>query len=298
MDLKKPLTFEELAGQMQAHNLAVHDKSKAIDMLQKVSYYRLSGYLLQFRVSENDSDLQNVSFEDLAAIYGFDSELRSLLRKYIEIIEVYYRTQIAHWFSLARCIAPPHDQHYDENNFYRKQHYREVMEKYQQDKRDYYGDSLVMLHHDAQYGGHEPLWVITEILSFSNVSKLYSSMCDSDREKIAKEVGTSSDMLSSHLHCLTILRNKCAHAARLYNQTMDKRARLPSGFLKSNPSIDNNSLFAYIIVLLKRLPDDETKKEFIAEYTSLIKRYNDSVDMQLIGMPESFNSILVYNRNP
>lgn len=296
MDLKKPLTFEQLADRMEEHHLFMKDRSEVVRFLRQVSYYRLSGYLLSYRVSENDSDLDGASFENLLAIYSFDSALRSFLRKYIEIAEVYYRTQISHWFSLSRCSAPPHDQHYDERNFYRKQSYREVMQKYRSDKDAYYRDSLVMRHHRMQYGGREPLWVITEILSFSNLSKLYNSMYDGDKRRIAASVGTGHDMLSNHLHCITLLRNKCAHAARLYNTKMSKPVRFPQSFLRANPSIDNDSLFAYIVMLLKRLPDELSKRAYISDFSHLVEQYRESVDMHLIGMPENYNAVLVKNR--
>lgn len=298
MDLKKPLPFDELADKMEEHHLVVNDRSEAIRVLQHISYYRLSGYLLPYRLSQNDSDLKDVAFEDLMAIYNFDSDLRNFLRKYIEIAEVYYRTQISHWFSLSRCSAPPHDQHYDDHNFYRKQSYHDVMRKYESDKAEYYGDSLVMRHHRERYGGHEPLWVITEILSFSNLSKLYNSMYYSDKDLIANAVGTGREVLSNHLHCITILRNKCAHAARLYNTRMSKPVQLPAYFLRANLEIKNNSLFAYIIMLLKRLPDDPTKKDYIAEFTRIVEKYRETVDMRFIGIPDkcNYNAVLAQNR--
>lgn len=169
MDLKKPLPFDELADKMEEHHLVVNDRSEAIRVLQHISYYRLSGYLLPYRLSQNDSDLKDVAFEDLMAIYNFDSDLRNFLRKYIEIAEVYYRTQISHWFSLSRCSAPPHDQHYDEHNFYRKQSYHDVMRKYESDKAEYYGDSLVMQRDKADEEEEREvivfLWFVHDIKS-------------------------------------------------------------------------------------------------------------------------------------
>lgn len=296
MDLKEPLPFEKLAERMEEHHVIIPDKAEAVRFLRKTGYYRLTGYLLQYRVSENNSDLQPVSFHDLLAIYNFDSEIRNFLRKYIEIAEIYYRTQISHWFSLMRCSEPPHDQHYDERDFYLKKSYREVMQKYNRDKKEYYGDTLVMQHHQQQYGGREPLWVITEILSFSNLSKLYKSMHDEEQIKIAKEVGARNDVLANHLHCITILRNKCAHAARLYNTKMAKPAKLPKRFLKSYPDIKNNSLFAYMVMLLKRMPDEETKEDFIREFTDIAERNKTAVDLRLIGMPENYKKVLTANK--
>ena len=54
----------------------------------------------------------------------------------------------------------------------------------------------------------------------------------SDKEAIAEAVGVSRDTLANHLHCLSVLRNKCAHGARLYNTTFNPPAHLTKQFLQ------------------------------------------------------------------
>ena len=49
------------------------------------------------------------------------------------------------------------------------------------------------------------LWVIVELMSFSNMSKLYSSMYYSEKDAIARMVGVGKDTLENHLHCLSVL---------------------------------------------------------------------------------------------
>ena len=89
--------------------------------------------------------------------------------------------------------------------------------------------------------------------------KLYSSMYYSEKDAIAHMVGIGRDTLENHLHCLSVLRNKCAHAARMYNTDFNPPAKFTTSFLRKHPEIKNNSLFAYTLVLLKRLPDESSK---------------------------------------
>ena len=131
-----------------------------------------------------------------------------------------------------------------------------------------------------------------ELMSFSNISKLYSCMYFSEQDVIASCVGTGSQMLENHLHCLAVLRNKCAHAARMYNTEFNPPAKLSGRFLKKHPEIKNNSLFAYTIILLKRLPDEESKKVFVTSLEAVIEEYRDSIDLNCIGFPENFSDIL------
>ncbi|MCR4866079.1 MAG: Abi family protein, partial [Lachnospiraceae bacterium] len=114
MDLKQPLTYDEQLAKLIEHglNFSCENKMYYKEILERVNYYRFTGYALQFRVGENDSDFApGTTFEQIYDIYLFDEELRNLLWKYVEVAEVYYRSQIAYNYSLAKCIDPPHDQH-------------------------------------------------------------------------------------------------------------------------------------------------------------------------------------------
>lgn len=295
MNLKKPATFDEQIGILEKHGISINNCKHAKDILKFVNYYRLTGYALQFRVSENESLYTgNISFDDVYNIYKADEHLRNLLRLYIEKAEIYYRTQIAYGFAISKCTVPPYDQHYNENNFYDKGGYTRVMENFGREK-DYYKDSLIVKHHKDKYSGKMPIWVMVELMSFSGLSKLYKSMYISEKSEIAKAIGVNYTTLENHLHCLSVLRNKCAHGARLYNTEFYPPAKFTSEFLKRNPEIKNNSLFAYILILLKRLPDKQSKQELIESVQNLIEQYKNDIDIKLMGFPTNY--ISVFNNN-
>lgn len=291
INLKAPLSFEDQCARLKSHGMIISDLSTAKDFLSKVNYYRFSGYFLQFRKSENQSDLVNgITFEKIVEIYKFDEELRNTSRKYLENIEIFYRTQISYYFSMEKCVCPPHTQHYDINNFYNKTGFSEVINSFNSQKK-YYKDSLVLQHHDKVYSGKMPLWVIVEFLSFSNLSKLFNAMYISDKNVIANALGTSGKMLSNNLHCLSVFRNKCAHAARLYNTIFSPPAKFNKSFLRTYKSVSNNSFFAYLLILLKRIPDRETKKDCVQEFTAIIEKYKKTVDISLLGIPVNYKDI-------
>ena len=295
MDLKKPLTFDEQLDKLAAHGMIITDREKAKDILKSVNYYRFTGYALQFRQAPSGSDyILGTTFETVYHLYKVDEILCDTFRRYIEKAEVYYRTQIAYGFSIAKCTETPYDQHYDENNFYNKKGYREVMENFSREK-NYYKDSLIVKHHKMKYSSKMPLWVIVELMSFSNMSKLYSSMYYSEKDAIAHMVGVGRDTLENHLHCLSVLRNKCAHAARMYNTDFNPPAKFTTSFLRKHPEIKNNSLFAYTLVLLKRLPDESSKKSLIQTVENVISEYSDDIDLKLIGFPENYMEIMKNN---
>lgn len=289
MNLKQPLSYEEQVEKLISHGIIVSDKEKVIDILERVNYYRLTGYALQFREKPNKSDYVNgTTFENIYNLYEADEKFRDLLRAYIEKIEVYFRTQISYGFSMRKCTYQPYDQHYDQNNFYDKKGYNEVFDNFKSKNKRYYKDSLVVKHHKYYYNNKMPLWVMVELMSFSDLSKLYKAMYISEKESIADSLGISYKTLENHLHCLTVLRNKCAHGARLYNTQFYPPAILSSTFLKKNPTVLNNSLFAYVLVLLKRLPSKKDKQILIKNINDLVRKYEKNINMKLIGFPDNY----------
>lgn len=295
MDLKQPLSFEEQLNRLKVHGVVINDEQKAIEILKQINYYRFTGYALQFRIAPNESTyIKDTSFESIYNLYVMDEQLRDLFRMYIEKAEVYYKTQISYGFSMAKCTQPPYDQHYDRNNFYNKSGYDQVIESFKREK-NYYKDSLIVKHHKNKYDSKMPLWVMVGLMSFSNLSKLYSSMYISEKDRIAKAIGIGRDTLENHLHCLSVLRNKCAHAARLYNTEFYPPARFTKDFLRKNPEVKNNSLFAYALVLLRRLPDKKSKRNFVDAVETVIEQYKDDIDMSLIGFPKNYIKILSNN---
>lgn len=292
MELKEPKSFRDLVTRLKEHGIEVSNDEYAEAFFKNVSYYRLSGYALQYRLAPNNSDCYpGTKFDDLLLIYNFDSELRNMLRKWIEIVEVFYRTTISHYFSMSHCTLPPHDQHYVLSNYADQANMKDLLDKIKKQKI-YYKDSLILQHHAAKYGGRYPLWVIVEILSFSNLSKLYGVMLNSDQDIIAKAVGSSRRSLKNHLHCLANLRNMCAHAARLYNKKYNPPVILSKNLNRKHPEIKDNTLFAYIIVLLKRLPELNMQQEFLSDFEALLNKYSGQIDFSLIGCPKNYMEIL------
>lgn len=144
MNLKKPLTFIEQIHRLKEHNLEIEDIDAALKFLSKINYYRFTGYLLSFRSSPQDSNLsESVSFFKICQVYMFDEKIRNFLRGFIELVEVYHKTQISYHFSLARCTVPPHDQHYNEENYLAKKGFNEIMDSFRKQKK-YYIDSQII----------------------------------------------------------------------------------------------------------------------------------------------------------
>lgn len=272
--------------------MIISNQEFALNALKQIGYYRFTGYAIQFRKEKNNSDYQeNVKFENVLSIYEADEELRQLLRFYIEKCEVFYKTLISNEFSFIKCMEEPHNQHYEEKNYYNKESFAKILESLEKEKQ-YNKDSLMVTHHYEKYNGEMPFWVMVEIMSFSNLSKLFKCMYINDKTEICKNLNVNYLTLENHLHCLTVLRNKCAHGSRLYNATFNPPAKFTSEFYRRNKSLRNNTLFAYILVLMKRLPNRTDRIELYNSLNVILEKYRNDVDLSLLGFPENYDKVL------
>ncbi len=292
MELKEPLDFEKQVNRLREHKMHIDNPTYAKSILEEINYYRFTGYALEFRKNKCDSNfIDGTHFDMIYDIYKFDEELRLLLLEYLLKIEIYYRTKISYGFSMNKCKRAPHDQHYDINNYYNKDSIRKIWIAI---KREigYNKDSDVVKHHNSNYNKKMPLWVLVELISFSNLSKYYNSLYTSEQKIIANLVGFNNNNLSNWLHCMSVLRNMCAHNNRLYNKTYKPAIKLTKGFLRFNPELKNNSLFAYIIILSRMLPNKTIKKEFKDSFINLINNYKDKVNLINIGLVDNYIDLL------
>ena len=82
----------------------------------------------------------------------------------------------------------------------------------------------------------------------------------------------------------------------MYNTKFYPSARFSSNFYRRYPSVSNDSLFAYILVLTKRIPNPSDKELFISEIAAAINEYKSDIDLMLIGFPINYVDILNNNK--
>ena len=81
--------FKSLDEQLQIlkdRELTIINEEKAKLFLLNNNYYRISGYSLTLR--NHDVFYNSACFQNIIDIYNFDYELRHILLKYIEVVEV------------------------------------------------------------------------------------------------------------------------------------------------------------------------------------------------------------------
>lgn len=157
---------------------------------------------------------------------------------------------------------------------------------------------LFLKHHKEHKNDILPFWVYVEVLTISDASKLYTILDEDLRKIIALRLAFKSNnchkIVENLLHCITILRNICAHGGRLYNRLFTRKpwlSKKEKSLLRvENGNIVYDKLFSYILVLKSiTLPQDF---KLVVEHITQIKEQYPLVDFRHYGFPVNWQEIL------
>jgi abortive infection bacteriophage resistance protein len=305
MDTVKPfLSIDDQIKLLKKRKLIINDDQyeKAKEFLLNNNYYRVSGYSLTLR--KNDTFFDNTSFETLIQIYEADRRMRHVMLSIIEAVEVRIKSMIAYFHS--EKYGPL--GYLDINNFCctKKdkidlsiiENYLHITRKANSQKNAMTESELFLKHHKEHKNDILPFWVYVEVLTISDASKLFTILDEDLRKTIAIHFGfkwsNGHKILENLLHCITILRNICAHGGRLYNRLFTRKPRLSRkqrDLLRvENGKIIYDKLFSYILVLKSiTLPLDF--KQVVENITKIQEQY-PLVDFRHYGFPENWHEIL------
>lgn len=285
MELKKPTTFEQQAELLQNKNIIIEDKNSCISFLSHVNYYRLSGYYLPFIKKEEEACFIPISFEQIKNIYIFDAELRNLMLRSLEKIEIHIRTHLAYYH--AHNYGP---EGYMRRSNFNKFHNHEAFLKRVQSCINENKNSLVIKHHKEHYDDHFPIWVIIDYFSMGMLSYFYRGMKNHDKATIAQKLyGVNYQILESWLRCVTDLRNRCAHYSRIYYWIFPALPKMPADI----NYIPTRRLFAQLYMLKFLYPEpDKWNPEFVHPLEKLIQKYNPYISKKHLDFPYRWKSML------
>ncbi|WP_397596992.1 Abi family protein [Silanimonas sp.] len=255
MSYEKPWkSYSDQLDQLIARGLGVTDRSKALDCLERIGYYRLSGYWFAFRqrsaacvvLGSNGRKPERVRVESLALddfkpgasfqaavdLYVFDKRLRLLALDALERIEVALRVDVSHTLGkldpfahlnpelLHECFSQKVDQKTGLTP-----HHQWLARQAQLTLRS---KEEFVRHHRQRYGLPMAVWVACELWDFGALSTLYGGLRQAEQDAIAQRYGIDDGrVFASWLRCLNYLRNVCAHHSRLWNRNMVDQPKLP-----------------------------------------------------------------------
>ena len=121
-----------------------------------------------------------------------------------------------------------------------------------------------------------PIWMLTEIISFGQLSHFYKYLKKQDKKEISKNFKLHHKKLEEWLHVLNYVRNICAHHHRLWNNELSIRPKRLKNLKKAHLQYDR-VFFVLIILhyLLQKIEKNNNWKDKIVNLIKpIIKKYN------------------------
>lgn len=238
---KPYLTFDEQIDLLERRGLQL-DRARGKTAVEQIGYYRLSGYWYPYRKVDVVSSaargrpvregelIHGANLDQVVALYDFDRRLKLVLMDAVERIEVAVRVQLAYAIGSGGPFVhrqpAAFDGKFSRPRPWKRDHesahsewLRRLDESTARSKEDF------VAHFKAKCGGDLPIWVAVEVIDFGMMSILFEHAPRPTRDAIAEKFAVRDDAgrghgaaLANWLRVLNLVRNTCAHHARLWNR--------------------------------------------------------------------------------
>lgn len=280
---KKALNVKEQEDLLRERGLIIADSQKLQNILANISYYHLSIYFKHFQ-HDDDSFIENVTFEDVWNVYVFDQKLRLLLLDLLERIEKSFKSRVVREVSLA-CDNPcwleqtslfKDQQNYQEKTIPILQNLKNSKELYLQSYFQNYSEPAI-----------PPAWIVFESLTFGQSVMIFRQLDNSYQKIIAKTYNVSFKTVGPWMYALSIVRNICAHHSQLWNREIVVGLSTGVGVFEGCFSEDRpKRLFNYLVVIQIFLSNFNATSDWVARLEELVDEYD--VEISHMGFPRDW----------
>ncbi|MCI9015819.1 MAG: Abi family protein [Clostridia bacterium] len=272
--MKEYKSNEELIDYLSSKGVIISNKKDALEKIERYTYYSIVNTYKNIFKDKNGDYINNVSFDDIYAIFEFDNNLKNIVLKYCLEIETVIKSIMANQISKIYGIK----EYLNISNWDNKINVEireNLLKKINNEIEKDYNVHTAVTHYIDKYG-FVPPYVLVKILTFGVASSYYGLLKQSDRQAIAKYFKISDKLLKQILKNLTTVRNVAAHSDRLYNYTSKfyiSFKLIDENYIKS----DNITNLYMVVRCMERLL---TKEQYKILYNSIyeeIKKLNEKV---------------------
>lgn len=214
-------TVDEQIVLLRERGMVIDDEEKAKEILFDIGYYRLGFYWFPFEKTYPCKESRNHIFKegtklcDVVELYYFDFDLRNLLMRYVNRIEINFRTFLIYhvsnlykesptWFVDQKVVKQRYIDHF---------------------KNDVYegilnSNTVIKHHHKIHINDrYAPAWKTIEFMTLGQVISLYLAIESNEvKTKISEHFGIKNPgVFRTYLYALNKVRNNCAHGKELYD---------------------------------------------------------------------------------
>lgn len=292
--MKEYKSNEELINYLLSKGVVISNRKDTLEKIERYTYYSIVNTYKNIFKDKNGNYIENVSFDDIYALFEFDKNLKNIILKYCLEIETVIKSII-----MANQISKVYGvkdylniSNWDASiNTDIKEN---LLKKINNEIEKNYNVHTAVTHYIDKYG-FVPPFVLVKILTFGVASSYYGLLKQSDRQAIAKYFKISDKLLKQILKNLTTIRNVSAHSDRLYNYT--SKFYLSFKLIDKNYIKSDNITNLYMVVrCMEKLLTKEQYKELynsICEETRKLEKKLKSVEInnikEIMGFPMNNN---------
>lgn len=244
------------------------DKIK--EVLLDIGYYRLGFYWHPFEIDDEHNVVAGTKFSTILELYYMDVDLRHLLIKYINRIELNFRTKIIYYVSNINKKSPTwfvdpkvvnstfikdfdlfYNEEFKKNNVIARHHKRYINDKY------------------------APAWKTLEYFTFGTNLKIYKSLLDiGTKERISKIFGVNDiQKFIQIMGVVVFVRNYCAHSGVVFDlRNTYGIPKLPFYSFNNNDRHCLDSCIKVIVFILEQISSNRAD-ELRTSVSKLFKEY-------------------------
>mgnify|MGYP002347289164 CR=1 FL=1 len=279
MTPKKATTIDEQIAKFKERGMIINDCDEARMFLTHTCYYRLGSYSFPFekkypvKLNRNHKYKEGTLFNDVVELYHFDFELRSLLQKYLSIIEVSFKTVVINIISVMHINLPAWFSDPSVVN-------DEFAENFNRDVYSKNGlcKNKVIIEHHKKYptDSFAPAWKTIECMTFGSVYQLYLSLKDEYiQATISRTYGLETLVFSNYIKSIRDLRNICAHGSVVFDYSLSYRLRNGPALKYTHGERNTNigklsTLVKYFLLQIS----PNMKEEYVLGLHSILNHYS------------------------
>ena len=273
--------LDEQIDILKHKGMTIADENYAKQILLRENYFFLNGYRHLFMQPGDKTFIPGTSFEEMYSLFLFDRSFRTIIFKYLLVIENNLKSITS--YQLSKKYGYRERDYLRSKNFTqapeRQKQVNDLISKMKRQIRVNGSQHSATLHYVSNYG-YIPLWILVKVLSFGIVGEMYSILKSEDQREIAKVYGIDVDDFIVYLPILANYRNLCAHEDILYENKTQKEIddtiyhKILNLRKEDNEFIQGkNDLFA-LIIIMKQMLQKEDFKNMTLEIDNVIQTLN------------------------
>ena len=294
-----PKHILSLEDQVQTYidgGMTISDVESVKKTLTEIGYYRLRGYSFHLYDKATKKYKTGTSFNDVLNLYNFDAEISSLVLAFTSKIEIALRVRFCEAMLTTKdSMAYLDASHANEKSIFWK-NISSISSEIHRSK------DVFIEHNYKNHDGLVPMWAAVEIMSFGTLSKYIKNLNSS--QPIYKNLAShytyvsskgnvvipSMDKLTSWIHSVVVLRNICAHNARIFNRTFATKPTVLDKDMLVSPS-RYCGLYELMLAMKYIRPSDDSWNSFVSKF-KLVMHTHGITDVQLY-FPSDWESHMV-----